>query len=142
MLYYPVGEPKPIRIKGPFISDKEVEKVVEFIKSQEEAEYDEDIIEEINKEKVENGSKNQDLEKDDLLPKAIELVVENKQASVSLIQRKFKVGYARAARIVDQMEERGIVGKHEGSKPRQVLMTKQQWDEMLMTDGSNKNIDL
>ncbi|MEN8904790.1 MAG: DNA translocase FtsK 4TM domain-containing protein [Clostridiales bacterium] len=140
MLYYPVGEPKPIRIKGAFISDKEVENVVNFVKKQAEPDYDEDVIEEINKEKVGEINKKSDVDRDELLPKAIELVIENKQASVSLIQRKFKVGYARAARIVDQMEDRGIVGKHEGSKPRQVLMTKQKWDEVLMTDGKAKDL--
>ncbi|TYQ15804.1 UNVERIFIED_CONTAM: DNA translocase FtsK [Acetivibrio alkalicellulosi] len=133
MLFYPVGEPKPIRVKGAFVSDKEVERVVEYIKSQGDAEYNEDIIEEINSEK---GIKEQDLgDNDELLPKAIELVVEAGQASVSLIQRKFKVGYARAARIVDQMEERGIVGPFEGSKPRQVLITKHQLQELEMRSG-------
>lgn len=133
MLYYPIGEPKPIRVKGAFVSDKEVERVVEFIKSQGNAEYDSDIIEEINSENepVENNPG----DKDELLPQAIELVVEAGQASVSLIQRRFKVGYARAARIVDQMEARGIVGPFEGSKPRQVLITKQQWQELQMADN-------
>ena len=130
MLFYPVGEPKPIRVKGTFVSDKEVESVVEFIKAQGAVEYNENIIEEINSEKetieVDSGHN------DELLPQAIELVVEAGQASVSLIQRKFKVGYARAARIVDQMEARGIVGGFEGSKPRQVLISKQQWHELNM----------
>jgi S-DNA-T family DNA segregation ATPase FtsK/SpoIIIE len=135
MLYYPVGEPKPIRIKGAFISDKEVENVVTFIKDQLEADYDEDVIEEINKENISPDSKKKhDMDRDELLPQAIDLVLETKQASVSFIQRKFKVGYARAARIVDQMEERGIVGKPEGSKPRQIVMTKQQWDEIKMSE--------
>ena len=130
MLFYPVGEPKPIRVKGAFVTDKEVERVVEFIKSQGNAEYNESIIEEINSEK--EPMNNDSGDNDELLPQAIELVVEAGQASVSLIQRKFKVGYARAARIVDQMEERGIVGGFEGSKPRQVLITKQQLQEMNM----------
>lgn len=133
MLFYPVGEPKPVRLKGAFVSDKEVEKVVNYIKSNANTEYDNDIIEEINNE--EDTSENNPGDNDDLLPKAIELVVDAGQASVSLIQRKFKVGYARAARIVDQMEARGIVGRFEGSKPRQVLITKQQWQELQMADG-------
>lgn len=133
MLFYPVGEPKPIRVKGTFVSDKEVERVVEFIKSQGNAEYNESIIEEINSEKEPMESDPGD--NDELLPQAIELVVEAGQASVSLIQRKFKVGYARAARIIDQMEERGIVGGYEGSKPRQVLITRQQLQEMNMKSG-------
>jgi len=130
MLFYPVGEPKPIRVKGTFVSDKEVERVVESIKAQGEAEYNENIIEKINSEKETQEADPGD--NDELLPQAIELVVEAGQASVSLIQRKFKVGYARAARIIDQMEARGIVGGFEGSKPRQVLLSKQQWHEMNM----------
>lgn len=132
MLFYPVGEPKPIRIKGAFITDKEVEKVVEFIKSQGSVSYDNDIIDEINSESEPSESEPGD--NDELLPQAIELVVDAGQASVSLIQRKFKVGYARAARIVDQMEARGVVGPFEGSKPRQVLISKQQWMEMQMAN--------
>lgn len=130
MLFAPVGEPKPIRVKGTFVSDKEVESVVEFIKAQGAAEYNENIIEEINSEKETQEADPGD--NDELLPQAVELVVESGQASVSLIQRKFKVGYARAARIVDQMEARGIVGGFEGSKPRQVLISKQQWHELNM----------
>lgn len=133
MLFYPVGAPKPVRVKGAFVSDKEVERVVEYIKSQCNAEYDEDIMEEINTER-EMMSRDFD-EADELLPQAIEFVVEAGQASVSMIQRKFKVGYARAARIVDQMEERGIVGAFEGSKPRQVLITELQLRELEMRDG-------
>ncbi|MDP4094867.1 MAG: DNA translocase FtsK 4TM domain-containing protein [Bacillota bacterium] len=132
MLYFPVGEPKPIRIKGSFISDKEVEKVVEHIKSQGNVNYNDDIMEEINNSN-DSVTVNDPGDNDELLPQAIELVVEAGQASVSLIQRKFKVGYARAARIVDQMEERGIVGAFEGSKPRQVLISKIQLQEMLLT---------
>lgn len=128
MLFYPVGEAKPIRIKGAFVSEKEVEKVVAYVKALGNAEYDENIIEELNSENEPEDNKPGD--NDELLPKAIEMVVEAGQASVSLIQRKFKVGYARAARIVDQMQERGIVGGFEGSKPRQVLISKIQWQEM------------
>ena len=134
MLFYPVGAPKPIRVKGAFVSDKEVERVVEYIKSQGDAEYNEDIIEEINTEREAMNKVSEDC--DELLPQAIELVVEAGQASVSMIQRKFKVGYARAARIVDQMEERGIVGGFEGSKPRQVLITKLQLQELEMREGN------
>jgi len=135
MLFYPVGVSKPIRVKGTFVSEKEVERVVEYIKSMGSADYDEDIIEEINSE-FEPPVSNKSNEYDELLNKSIELVVESGQASVSLIQRRFKVGYARAARIVDQMEERGIVGGFEGSKPRQVLISKQQLMEMQMSDNN------
>ena len=132
MLLYPVGKAKPLRAQGANITDGEVEKVVEYVKSQGNAYYDDNIIEEINSE--ESPFNNDNGDNDELLPRAIEMVVEAGQASVSLIQRKFKVGYARAARIVDQMEARGIVGGFEGSKPRQILISKQQWQEMQMAD--------
>lgn len=132
MLFHPVGKPKPLRLQGANITDAEVEKVVDFIKAQCNAVYDDDIIEEINSE--DGGFENPDEVNDELLPRAIELVVDSGQASVSLIQRKFRVGYARAARIVDQMEARGIIGGYEGSKPRQILMSKQQWQEMQMAN--------
>jgi len=132
MLLYPVGKAKPVRAQGANITDGEVEKVVEYVKSQGNAYYDDNILEEINSE--DSSFNNDSGDNDELLPRAIEMVVEAGQASVSLIQRKFKVGYARAARIVDQMEARGIVGGFEGSKPRQILITKQQWQEMQMAD--------
>ncbi len=132
MLILPAGRAKPFRVQGANITDEEVERVVEFVKAQADTSYDNDIIEEIN-----NGNTsfdNDESDADELLPKAIEAVVEAGHASVSLIQRKFRVGYARAARIVDQMEERGIIGGFEGSKPRQLLITKQQWQEMQLSD--------
>lgn len=138
MLFYPVGEPKPIRVQGAFISDKEVEAVVGFIKKQNTSEYDENIIEEINNAKEVSGNGSGD--NDELLPQAIEAVVDAGHASVSLIQRKFKVGYARAARIIDQMEARGIIGGFEGSKPRQVRINKQQFQEMLMNENSEGGV--
>lgn len=140
MLFYPVGIAKPVRIQGCFLSDKEVEAVVDFIKSQEKSSYDEDVIQEIERQaamdKKKNGgssepsSDSDDSDADEMLPKAIEVVVENQMASTTLLQRKLKLGYARAARIVDDLEQRGIVGPYEGSKPRKVLITKQQWYEM------------
>lgn len=132
MLLHPVGKTKPLRAQGANITDSEVEKVVEFVKAQGNVDYDDNIIEEINNEDSPYNSDNTD--RDELLPRAIEMVVDAGQASVSLIQRKFKVGYARAARIVDQMEARGIIGGFEGSKPRQLLISKQQWHEMQMAD--------
>ena len=130
MLLHPVGKPKPIRIQGANITDEEVERVVAYVKSQGDAEYDDDIIEEINNDGSHADSDGDD--NDELLPQAVELVIDAGQASVSFIQRKFRVGYARAARIIDQMEARGIVSGYEGSKPRQVLITRQQWHEMQM----------
>lgn len=137
MLFYPVGEPKPLRVKGSFVSDSEVEKVVEFIKTQGYSNYDENIIEKINDHSTGNEENSGD--NDELLNQAIDMVVEAGQASVSLVQRKFKVGYSRAARIIDQMEARNIVGRFEGSKPRQVLISKQQWMEMQMNDKDKQN---
>ena len=128
MLFYPAGRPKPIRVQGAFASDPEIERVVDFVKTQQVSEYDKGILESIENNNIHSESQSGD--NDELLPQAIELVVELGQASVSFIQRKFKVGYARAARIIDQMEARGIVGGFDGSKPRQVLITKQQWYEM------------
>ena len=130
MLYYPVGLQKPIRVKGAFVSDKEVEQIVDYVKEQISVKYNEDIIDKI----AENneGPDKVEIDADELLPQAIEMVVGCGQASVSLIQRRFKVGYARAGRIVDQMSERGIISGFEGSKPRRVLVSKEQWDEMKM----------
>lgn len=140
MLYYPVGTAKPVRIQGCYTSDKEVEEVVRFIKEQEQSAYDEEVVQEIERQAASAGggkkstsSLDSDGESDDadeLLPKAIETVIEAGQASTTLLQRKLKVGYARAARIIDELEERGIVGPFEGSKPRKLLITKQQWFEM------------
>lgn len=127
MLYHPMGLPKPIRIQGTFISDDEIKRVVDSIKAQQieiKSGKQNEIINEIDK------APNQDEEVDEFLEQAIEMVVNDGQASASYIQRKFKVGYARAARIIDQLEERGIVSGHEGSKPRKVLITKEELEEM------------
>ena len=134
MLFFPTGAPKPTRIQGSFISDKEVEKIVNFVKANGEASYNEDIIESIEKanstdKEIEEGSLDDD-ETDPLLAEAIEVVIETGQASTSFIQRKFKVGYARAGRIIDQMEERGVISGYQGSKPREVLMSKERWQEL------------
>ena len=136
MLFYPSGAPKPTRIQGAFVSDKEVEKIVDFLKSNGEVQYSEDILESI--EKSNSTDKELDKEKsdddvDELLEDAIQTVVETGQASASFIQRRFKVGYARAGRIIDQMEARGIISGYEGSKPRQVLMSKERWQELNMS---------
>lgn len=124
MLFYPVGANKPVRLQGAFISDDEVEEVVTFVKSQvEEVKYTEDIIEDINK-----GINMESSDADDLLSDAIELVLNSNQASASMLQRKFRIGYNRAARLIDQMEERGLIGPSEGSKPRKVLVTKEEFE--------------
>lgn len=138
MLYYPVGIPKPVRVKGTFVSDKEVELAVDFVKNQVRAHYDEDIIENINEDIRRDGEEEEDGGSDDLLNQAIESVIDCGQASVSFIQRKFKVGYARAGRIIDQMTERNIISGYEGSKPRRILVSRERWEEMKMSSmGDN-----
>ena len=136
MLFFPAGAPKPSRVQGAFVSDDEVEKIVDFIKSNGTATYSEDILE-----SIENGNKTdkeiaqeqaEDDETDPFLMDAIQTVVETGQASTSFIQRRFKVGYARAGRIIDQMEERGVISGYQGSKPREVLMTLDKWNELKM----------
>ena len=136
MLYYPASASKPVRVQGAFVSDGEVEKIVDFVKSNGVATYNEDILEEIEKSNKSDGQKEQEAEEDDmdpLLMDTIETVVEIGQASTSFIQRRFKVGYARAGRIIDQMEARGIISGYEGSKPRQVLITMDRWNELKMS---------
>lgn len=139
MLYAPLGEGKPKRVQGCFISSEEIERVVSFVKENGETDYDESVIDKINaavaeKEKGNaksggNAPSEQSAadEGDEMLPAAIDVVMETGQASVSMLQRRLKLGYSRAARIVDEMETRGIVGPFEGSKPRQLLITKEQW---------------
>ena len=137
MLFSPVGISKPVRIQGCFLSDSEVESVVDFIKGQEKADYDDEVIQEIDRqaaaEKKKGGGAAEGEggeDSDEMLPKAIEVVVEAQMASTTLLQRRLRLGYARAARLVDELESRGIVGPFEGSKPRKVLISKQQWLEM------------
>ena len=145
MLYYPTGAAKPTRIQGAFVSDEEVEKIVSFVKTNGEATYNEDILDSIeksgktDKEIQDTNSKDPDDNTDEHLMEAIDLVVETGQASTSFIQRKFNVGYARAGRIIDQMEERGIISGYQGSKPRQVLMSKERWEELKMGTPSEDN---
>ncbi len=137
MLFYPVGYPKPVRVQGCFVSDTEVEQVVDFIKNkQQPAEYDDKIMEEIErqavieKKKGDKGGSEETGDTDPLFNDAVDCVLDAGQASTSYLQRRLKVGYARAARLVDELEDRGIVGPLEGSKPREVLITRQQWVEI------------
>lgn len=140
MLYAPLGAGKPTRVQGCFISPEEIERVVTFVKQTGEAHYSDEVmakIEESVQEKDKGSSKaaaadSGDDEGDELLPAAVDVVLETGQASVSMLQRRLKLGYSRAARLVDQMEERGIVGPFEGSKPRQLLITREKWQEMQM----------
>ncbi|MCD8048057.1 MAG: DNA translocase FtsK [Clostridia bacterium] len=130
MLFLPMGASKPTRIQGSFISDKEVNRIVDFVKNP-DVQYDEDVIEKIES-GVSGESEPDGGDADELLPKAVEIVVEAQQASASLLQRRLKVGYSRAGRLIDQLEARGIIGPHEGAKPRAVLITRAQLAEMQM----------
>ena len=145
MLYFPAGAAKPTRVQGAFVSDEEVEKIVDFIKSNGTAVYSEDILD-----TIENGTKEEQLKNleaeqsaeddtDPFLQDAIDTVVETGQASTSFIQRRFKVGYARAGRIIDQMEERGVISGYQGSKPREVLWTLEKLAEMKMGTQKEEN---
>ena len=139
MLYAPLGQGKPRRVQGCFITDDEVQAVVDFIKKNSTASYDDSVMEQIDQKAAESGKSSGGgasvtaepvTDGDELLPQAVDIILETGQASVSMLQRRLKLGYARAARIVDEMEEKGIVGPFEGSKPRQLLITKEQWQQM------------
>ena len=139
MLYAPLGEGKPRRVQGCFITAEEIERVVDFVKEKGETAYSEDVMRQIEQVVQDKDKKSAPAEAasgsddgDELLPAAVEVVLETGQASVSMLQRRLKLGYSRAARLVDQMEERGIVGPFEGSKPRQLLIDKAKWQEMQM----------
>ena len=141
MLFMPLGQSKPTRVQGCFVTNQEVERVVDFLKSTDDKpqEYDQEIIDEIEKQAAAAGksaghsdAEEGDDEVDEALPQAIEIAVEAGQISTSMLQRKMRFGYARAGRIIDQMEQRGIIGPSQGSKPREVLITRQQWIEMNM----------
>ncbi len=139
MLYSPVGESKPIRVQGAFITDEERDKLIDFLKQNAQPDYDDSVLDHIEhnstKEQTSSGTTADDLDEADvMLGQCIEFVVDLGEASVSKLQRRFKLGYSRAARIVDQMEERGIVGPSEGSKPRQVLITHDEYMEMMATN--------
>jgi len=137
MLYAPIGAGKPTRIQGAFVTDEEREEVINFVKEQGLANYNPAIQDEIeraaDKDSKKASAEDDDLEEDsgeldELFNEAVEVVLDSKQASVSMLQRRLKLGYSRAARIVDQMEEQGVVGPFEGSKPRAVLLTREEWE--------------
>lgn len=135
MLFAPIGCGKPLRVQGCFVTDAEVEAVAEYVKENSTADYNQEVLEEIERKAMQAGKKSaadaapsdEELEGDEMLPAAVDVILETGQASVSMLQRRLKLGYARAARIVDEMEEKGIVGPFQGSKPRTILITKEQW---------------
>ncbi len=131
MLFLPVGESKPIRLQGAYVSDSEIENVVETIKTEAPVNYNEKIIETLEKKLTPQTISEEKDDYDELLTNAIELTIKDGQISASMLQRKFRVGFARAARIVDQMEEKGIISAPEGgAKPRKALISKEEWEEM------------
>lgn len=147
MLYAPIGNGKPKRVQGCFVSDPEVEAVTSFVKANYVTSYDKEVMEEIERKASQTGTKSaasdpepnaDELDGDEMLPAAVDVILEIGQASVSMLQRRLKLGYARAARIVDEMEEKGIVGPYQGSKPRDILVTKEQWAQMRA--GSNNQM--
>ncbi len=139
MLFMPVGAPKPTRIQGTFVRDEEISRVLDFIKQSGTVQYDEAMIEAMEKHAIQDGKKgssgadaDEEPDSDPMFKQAVEVVIDAGQASTSLLQRRCKLGYARAARIMDEMEQKGVIGPYEGAKPRAVLISRQQWLEMQM----------
>ena len=148
MLYAPIGSGKPLRVQGCFVSDSEVEAVAAYVKENSLVDYDQQVLDEIEKKAQQTGKKiaagdlepnDEELEGDEMLPQAVDVILETGQASVSMLQRRLKLGYARAARIVDEMEEKGIVGPFQGSKPRAILITKEAWEARKNGQGTQMN---
>ena len=151
MLYAPIGAGKPLRVQGCYVSDAEVEAVATYVKENFNVTYDQDVLEEIEKKAAQTGNAKAaataaepepsaaEMDGDEMLPAAVDVILETGQASVSMLQRRLKLGYARAARIVDEMEEKGIVGPFQGSKPRTILVTKEQWEAM--KSGQDEQLD-
>ena len=139
MLFAPIGIGKPLRVQGCFVTDSEVEAVAGYVKDHYVADYNQQVLQEIEQKAQQAGKSKgaadpepteDELEGDEMLPAAVDVILETGQASVSMLQRRLKLGYARAARIVDEMEEKGIVGPFQGSKPRDILITKEKWEAM------------
>ena len=152
MLYAPIGAGKPLRVQGCFVSDSEVEAVATYVKNHFMTDYDQTVLEEIERKAAQTGNSKPaaasdpepnagELDGDEMLPAAVDVILETGQASVSMLQRRLKLGYARAARIVDEMEEKGIVGPFQGSKPRSILVTKEQWEAMKSGQSVQLNFD-
>ena len=150
MLYAPIGNGKPKRVQGCFVSDPEVEAVASYVKANFSTNYDQQVLEEIERKAAQTGNKTaaadpepsaDELGGDEMLPAAVDVILETGQASVSMLQRRLKLGYARAARIVDEMEEKGIVGPFQGSKPRAILITKEQWETMRSGQSAQMDFD-
>ncbi len=153
MLFAPIGAGKPLRVQGCFVSDPEVEAVASYVKDNFNTSYDQEVLEEIERKAAQTGNpkaaaaaaepepNSAEMDGDEMLPAAVDVILETGQASVSMLQRRLKLGYARAARIVDEMEEKGIVGPFQGSKPRTILITKEQWQVMKSGQPEQMEID-
>ena len=149
MLYAPIGAGKPKRVQGCFVSDSEVEAVASYVKNNYTSSYDQQIMDEIERAAKKDSKQTaadveasaEEMDGDEMLPAAVDVILETGQASVSMLQRRLKLGYARAARIVDEMEEKGIVGPFQGSKPRAILVTKEQWDQMRSGSSAQLSMD-
>ena len=153
MLFAPIGAGKPMRVQGCFVSDEEVEAVASYVKTNYNTNYDQTVMEEIERKAAQTGNAKAaataadpepnaaEMDGDEMLPAAIDVILETGQASVSMLQRRLKLGYARAARIVDEMEEKGIVGPFQGSKPRTILVTKEQWEQMKSGQPAQMDFD-
>jgi len=151
MLYAPIGCGKPKRVQGCFVSDPEVEAVASYVKSNFVTQYDQEVMQEIERKAEQTGNSKSaandpepsgdEMYNDEMLPAAVDVILETKQASVSMLQRRLKLGYARAARIVDEMEEKGIVGPFQGAKPREILITQEQWEAMRSGGTSQMEFD-
>lgn len=149
MLYAPIGNGKPLRVQGCFVSDEEVEAVASYVKDNFNTSYDQSVMEEIERKAIQSEKKQEtavepnaeETDGDEMLPAAVDVILESGQASVSMLQRRLKLGYARAARIVDEMEEKGIVGPFQGSKPRAILVTKEQWAAMRGGESAQMDFD-
>jgi S-DNA-T family DNA segregation ATPase FtsK/SpoIIIE len=151
MLFSPIGMGKPVRVQGCFVSDEEVEAVATYVKENYMSSYDSEIMDDIDRRAKQTGNNGKataepepnsdELGGDEMLTAAVDVFMETGQASVSMLQRRLKLGYARAARIVDEMQEKGIVGPFQGSKPRTILVTKEQWEAMKAGQPTQMNMD-
>ncbi len=151
MLFAPIGAGKPIRVQGCFVSDPEVESIATYVKEHCITDYDQTVMDDIERKALQTGNSKatvsdpdpspDELDGDEMLPAAVDVIFETGQASVSMLQRRLKLGYARAARIVDEMEEKGIVGPYQGSKPRTILITKEQWEAMKSGQSAQMGFD-
>jgi len=151
MLFAPIGSGKPLRVQGCYVDESEVEAVANYVKENFSTEYDQSVMDEIERKAAQSGNAKatasdpepsaDEMDGDEMLPAAVDVILETGQASVSMLQRRLKLGYARAARIVDEMEEKGIVGPFQGSKPRTILVTKEQWEAMKSGQSHQMSIE-